>query len=568
VGELQVAAAIDFGTHGSGYAWAPFNADNTNPATRKVRHSETWPGQPARSAKTLTALLLDGGGEVVEWGTPAKADVDRHAQAAGGPPRVVYGFKMRLAELAGAARQPVAHGPEQPPRSVPSLITEYLQRVYQSACDDITAGGYRTEAVRWCLTVPAGWGEAECRLMREAAEQAGMPADEALLLLAGEPEAAALYARHADGAVGHRVVVVDWGGGTVGLAAFETSPGGRLAQLGEPGSTAHGAEYLNFHFEEEVLHDRFTADAVDGLFQQHPGAFYRLVDSFERVKADFDPDRADPVTVEIPAGTLRLLTPQMQESLARRQGGDSHAIVLPREQVEAMFDRLVDPVLGLVDEQLSHARRGNPAGGVSVLLVGGFARSAYLRRRLSRHLPDGLAPVVPRDPELAVLVGAVHHAYDPSVIRERRSRLTYGCSDTPLFEQGVDRDDKRMRVGAGLGPDRCRDRFRVFVHRGEAVQPDREVSALFTPPQRRDPTLRFDLYATADPPPRYVDGCEHVGEIEVKLPPRFLLRPATARTVRVTMRFGETQVDVTAEHTASEQKSHTSIAFKPAWLRP
>jgi hypothetical protein len=69
--------------------------------------------------------------------------------------------------------------------------------------------------------------------------------------------------------------------------------------------------------------------------------------------------------------------------------------------------------------------------------------------------------VVPTRPEIAVLIGAVHYAYDPSVIRERRSRLTYGCNDdTPLFEEGLDPDGKRIRVMAGIRPYKCRDRFR------------------------------------------------------------------------------------------------------------
>jgi hypothetical protein len=88
-----------------------------------------------------------------------------------------------------------------------------------------------------------------------------------------------------------------------------------------------------------------------------------------------------------------------------------------------------------------------------VLLAGGFARSPYLRRRLEQHLPSGVPLVVPPDPEIAVLAGAVHYAYDPSVIRERRSRLTYGCNDTPLFEAGLDPAGKRIR--AGIRPDRC-----------------------------------------------------------------------------------------------------------------
>ena len=69
---------------------------------------------------------------------------------------------------------------------------------------EAATGGYLQEdEIRWCLTIPAIWQDVDKQLMRRAAQQAGIikdaDRDAERLILALEPECAALYCQEREG---------------------------------------------------------------------------------------------------------------------------------------------------------------------------------------------------------------------------------------------------------------------------------------------------------------------------------------------------------------------------------
>src|SRR4051794_12475119 len=94
MGKVRVVAAIDFGTHGTGFAWAVINERNKDVSARKIVTNVYWPNQPLAYPKNLTALLLSPTGEVAAWGYDARKKKSRPEYA-----DHVYEtkFKMRLA---------------------------------------------------------------------------------------------------------------------------------------------------------------------------------------------------------------------------------------------------------------------------------------------------------------------------------------------------------------------------------------------------------------------------------------------------------------------------------------
>src|SRR4051812_11639572 len=63
----RVLAAVDFGTHGTGFAWTI-----TGSPEPEIFYFDQWPGQPVPYLKNLSALLLDPDSNVVEWGFEAQ----------------------------------------------------------------------------------------------------------------------------------------------------------------------------------------------------------------------------------------------------------------------------------------------------------------------------------------------------------------------------------------------------------------------------------------------------------------------------------------------------------------
>ncbi|MEV4820529.1 hypothetical protein, partial [Micromonospora sp. NPDC049274] len=135
----KVVAAIDFGTHATGFAWAVINETNKDAKRRRIITNTQWASQPVAYPKNLTALLFDEEGNVVGWGHDARKQFHAKRQS-----NLVFvsGFKMRLlgttdpeTELSlmsgDAASKTPAH------KDPATLIGLYLEKIYENAVSEI-----------------------------------------------------------------------------------------------------------------------------------------------------------------------------------------------------------------------------------------------------------------------------------------------------------------------------------------------------------------------------------------------------------------------------------------------
>ena len=72
----------------------------------------------------------------------------------------------------------------------------------------------------------------------------------------------------------------------------------------------------------------------------------------------------------------------------------------------------------------------------TIVMVGGFSESRCLQREISRAFPNKYL-VIPEDPGLAVVKGAVIYGHDPKAIVSRIARYTYGVEMAQSFIDGV-----------------------------------------------------------------------------------------------------------------------------------
>jgi hypothetical protein len=106
----RIVAAIDFGTHGTGFAWAFSSAREDEPSHRTIYTFDDWTDQPASYVKNLSAILLDGSGGVLAWGYEARRLFEAGA-AADGDRTYAERFKMGLLP----AEPPRPPSPANPP---------------------------------------------------------------------------------------------------------------------------------------------------------------------------------------------------------------------------------------------------------------------------------------------------------------------------------------------------------------------------------------------------------------------------------------------------------------------
>ncbi|MDD7942827.1 hypothetical protein PHK61_30875 [Actinomycetospora lutea] len=564
---VRVVAAIDFGTHGSGFAWSVITDQNRKASSRQIKVRTQWDGQYVASAKNLSAVLFseDSDERLEAWGFEARRLVQLHPDFR---KRYTQNFKMQLASTSPEVGQ---EGYSNKPTET---ITLYLAELRKAALQDITSAGFADDQIRWCLTVPAIWDEAQKETMRTSAVDAGFPEDRRRLILALEPEAAAHHAKIAGlrtagatggrraslEAIGSRFMIADCGGGTVDLTAYRSDRNSKLVEIGRDFGGPFGSEYLNVAFVDLVLSRRFGShEFLANVIAEKPSAFAELVAGWERAKLSIDLGEDRNVFISIPAAIDRMMADDVRARLAEQQDGIDDHIVLKRAEVELVFETVVPSVLDLVDKQLDEMKRGSPnARNPIIILVGGFGASPYLQARLIEHVSGRAEVLVPPDPAVSVLYGATHFAYDPQTAA-RRSKFTYGCDAAHTFRQGIDLESRSF-----VGPDgvkRC-NRFSRYVSAGQVVPVDEVVSHEYMPIWENQKTAPLDIYRTTLTDPIYVTKrtCEKIGSLTVDLTPVLQL-PINRRGGELSMYFGETEIRAVAIVKETGEAIRTTLSF-------
>jgi hypothetical protein len=166
---------------------------------------------------------------------------------------------------------------------------------------------------------------------------------------------------------------------------------------------------------------------------------------------------------------------------------------------------------------------------------------------------------MPPRPGVAILKGAASFGVDPTIIRARRSRLTYGVSCTRKFNQFIDPESKKFWA-EDLGRYQCADLFNTLVTIGDSVPVNKEIIMQYTPTEAEMTNMYFSFYATSKKEVRYIDekGVEKIGEMTVEMPST---EGGVNRIVDIFCYFGDTEIKVKAVDRTSGSKCTTSLRF-------
>ncbi|MEU8242975.1 trypsin-like peptidase domain-containing protein [Actinoplanes missouriensis] len=575
----KAVVAIDFGTHGSGFAYALISPQDDDPAKRTVYSRQNWPKSPG-GVKDLSAVVVDDNLKPFAWGYEAYAlwqlnsPYKREGLHLGG---YAYGFKMALSTR--AANRVVArsegHIDLDSEPMVRRLITSMLRYMREHAATALQRDtGVSEQDVRWCITVPAIWSNSQKTIMRKAAQDAGLgPAEQVLIAI--EPETAALYVlldarrRNADTALRdgteQRIMIVDCGGGTIDISAFKgTMDGGqlRLAEIGA-GSTgaALGSQYINHAFRHELLPERLGDDTIRELEEAPDALLSKLEIQWEKrkqhvgVASSGGPPRVSGGIYLDLTEQWEVLPGAVRRRLIEAADGQPFTLYLRAEEVQKLFDGVLDPLVRVVRRAFDELREHLKGEPVTVVLVGGFSHNDYLHARIAEELAGEADVIRPTEPREAVLHGAVHFCYDPKLITQRRARLTYGFQMALPFRSG----SKDLQHDIVRGPEQqmlVRDRFKITVRRSQSIEVDQRFSKVLTPYSSETRELRVTFFACRRNDPEYVtdDDVVKLDDVVIDISSS-VGRPPADRKVELEMIFGDTVItaSVTALDTGIRQ---------------
>ncbi|KAH7283560.1 hypothetical protein KP509_34G013600 [Ceratopteris richardii] len=582
----DIVVSVDFGTTYSGFAYA--RASVTPP---EINIYCEWPGANSARAisycKNQTSLLYlrssgaRGSFELKAWGWSAFLAYDEIMQdlvrkgmkggASTSPDQRPYDmlnptegkeaffatkFKLYLAPETA----PGSSLPSLPPDlTVERLVVDYLRIITDYAVQEVsrllqkklTKGN-----IQWCLTVPAIWDERAKQLMRRYAEMAGMiqgpdcptgaSASPRPLYIILEPEAASAFLQ--DGGLLNislttkdRVLVADVGGGTIDLVVHEVTecrPGAGALKVKEvvPSYGAlGGGSFVDINFFNLVK--KKVPCYLDFCLREYPALPLQLFQWWQKVKLAFDGSRDFCVDFNlINSGLYKAWMEYDRERHIHREEREYWNLRFDFDDFKHVFDTEVVKVIDLIAEKIDMVQ--------VLMVVGGFAASPYLKRRIYEHFEGRRQQIViPVDPGRAICVGGVWLYLNRSFIQSRISRKTYGVSTVRHWNEG---DPENLAYKENDGRRMCRDVFSAFVRAGDQVNLGESEERYVSPSNSYDRFLNVDIYSSSATDPLYTTDRDVrlEGSFQVDISDGMEL--GTERLLKLSMVWGDSLISVTA----------------------
>ncbi|KAL8926022.1 MAG: hypothetical protein Q9208_003163 [Pyrenodesmia sp. 3 TL-2023] len=489
--KAQLIVGIDFGTTFSGVAFA--FATNTEAKEDIITE---WPGAGNQTKQKIpTVLYYDQYQKVVGWG-PDIAD----ALAPTGYPKPgvqkVEWFKLQLMLSGNTYIDPINLPPLPPGKSEIDVAADYLFKLRQAMRNQLqkTLGevfNREERNIRYFLTVPAIWNDAGKAATRAAAIQAGFLRDENdnRLTLITEPEAAAMFCSKTgllNLKIRDAVLIVDCGGGTVDLIAYELEEETpfTVAECTAGSGDSCGSTALNRNFSNILRAKIRKMKLPDG--SKTAGKVYAkcIMDFENRIKADF---RNNGQKWAVDVGI---------EAEFPEAGIEEGYMTFTNEEILQCFEPVVNRILELVRSQIIGIQAQNRLLQ-NVLVVGGFGASEYLFQQIKLHVPPQYQSKVvrPMDSVAAIVKGAVTAGITERVITSRVARRHYLMATLQPFKEG--HHPEQYRVPSLDGKDRCKYTRQIFVQKGQRVKIGEPVKVSFFRQVAPGATLMYEdiLYA-------------------------------------------------------------------------
>uniref|UniRef100_A0A8C7DT76 Heat shock 70 kDa protein 12A n=1 Tax=Oncorhynchus kisutch TaxID=8019 RepID=A0A8C7DT76_ONCKI len=585
-----VVVAVDFGTTSSGYAYA-FTKE-----PECIHTMRRWEGgDPGVSnQKTPTTILLTPDRKFHSFGYAARDFYHDLDPTESKHWLYLEKFKMKLhttANLSIDTELHAANGKRVKAIDIFAYALAFFKEQALKELSDQAGAEFDNTNIRWVITVPAIWKMPAKQFMREAAYKAGLvPRDTPeQLIIALEPEAASIYCRKlrlhqmidigtkttqngfspnenvgAGMTQGDRYVVVDCGGGTVDLTVHQIQlPEGHLKELYKASGGPYGSIGIDYEFEK-LLCKIFGPDFIDQFKIKRPAAWVDLMIAFESRKRAAAPDRTNPLNINLPFSFIdyyKKFRGHSVEHALRKSNVDfvkwssQGMLRMNPDAMNALFKPTIDHIIQHLTDLFD---KPEVCDIKFLFLVGGFAESPLLQQAVQNMLHGRSRIIIPHDVGLTILKGAVLFGLDPSVIKVRRSPLTYGVGVLNRYVEGKHPPDKMLVKD---GTRWCTDVFDTFIVCDQSVALGETVKRSYTPAKPSQQVIIIHIYCSEKEGVGFISepGVRKCGTLRLDV--TGTETSAARREIQTHMQFGDTEIRAMAVDVATSRTVKASIDF-------
>ena len=328
-------------------------------------------------------------------------------------------------------------------------------------------------------------------------------------------------------------------GGTVDVTVHEVIEKNTLREL----HTATGGDWGGSNVNKAFLNyisQLIGSENYHTFSTSHISDYIQLIEDFELKKRTIKPDFNGNVNMRIPSSLGKMIIGLDGEQ-------DSDKLKIQGKQFKSFFNAAIEDILKHMERIVDAV----PCHIQTILLVGGFAESPVLQKAVIDKFKGRFKVIVPIDPSLCVMKGAVLYGFNPSSIEYRRSRYTYGIATSLRFREGEHPENRKF---IGKGEAFCDNIFDKHVEIDQEIPTNMaHGERIYYPITNNDKLFYISLYRSTEKNPKFVDeqGCWRVGTAVIPID-LSVGKTSRDRPIKVKIMFGTSDINVLATQNNGE----------------
>ena len=336
-------------------------------------------------------------------------------------------------------------------------------------------------------------------------------------------------------------------GGTVDITVHKILKNGKVAEVVAASGGAAGGTNVNAALTE-FLRKLWNDNFIRSLQSESSRHWLSIEHSFGKAKRSACPSSTTnvnlfSVTMPIYRKYKEATGVDAEKSFVNNRLGlifneDDSIVAITPGAMSDIFKPTVDEILKCAGNVLRQR-----IGIKYIFMVGGFSTSKYLTEAVRKAFGDKVKVLIPEDPALAVLKGAVQFGWKPDFVRTRIARKTYGIAVDQHFNDFKHRIETKHEMYSNEYY--SKDVFSTFIRKNSTVELDSSEFKTYTS-KHKEQEITFRIFSSESENPAYVndeDACE-IGRLCIPAP---VTSASGTREFGVTFYFGRTEITVTVK---------------------
>ena len=355
-------------------------------------------------------------------------------------------------------------------------------------------------------------------------------------------------------------------GGTVDITVHEKIEGGQLRELHQATGGACGGTFVDKEFENRltvILGER----VMKQLREERTETYLDIFREFEIAKRNINSCDTGAIRMTISYVTLNELCEEIENKTLKEAFAniDGMTIKADKLHIDARIMRqFFQPTIRELIKHMQSIVNNPRTDGISIiLLVGGSANCELIQEEIRTSFTS-LQLVVPPEPGLAVLRGAVIFGHCPSLINSRILRFTYGNNVCEEFNPETHSEEKKITID---DQDLCIDCFSTILTAGTEVKIGHTEIKHYSPASKMQFGALIKIFCSPKEEVKYTDDeeCFELGELFVPLQKMFVPFQGDFHLVSfpfsVAYSFGDTELKIRATDLATGKQTSCTLVM-------